>query len=178
VVPVKSRLIRDRFHELTIDFKQNFSLDFLVYDDGVAYRFRTRLPGSITIDSEEAMIDFAGDYTVYFPEEESFMTHQERLYKILPLSKITSKQMASLPALVETDEGIKVVITESDLWDYPGMYITGSEKSPNCLQGTFPCAALEEKRENDRNIRVTKRADYLAVTKGTRSFPWRVLVIA
>jgi alpha-glucosidase len=178
VVPVKSRLIRDRFNELTIDFKQDFSLDFRVYDDGIAYRFRTRLPGSITIVSEEVVMDFAGDYTVYFPEEESFMTHQERLYKILPLSKITTEQMASLPALVEINEGIKVVITESDLWDYPGMYITGSEKSPNCLQGTFPGVALEEKRENDRNIRVIKRADYLAVTKGTRSFPWRVLVIA
>jgi alpha-glucosidase len=178
VVPVKSRLIRDRFNELTIDFKKEFSLDFRAYDDGIAYRFRTRLPGSITVASEEVVIDFVGDYTVYFPEEESFMTHQERLYKILPLSKITSKQMASLPSLVETDEGIKVVITESDLWDYPGMYITGSEKSPHCLQGTFPGVALEEKRENDRNIRVTKRADYLAVTKGTRGFPWRVFVIA
>jgi hypothetical protein len=105
------------------------------------------------------------------------MTHQERLYKILPLSKITSKQMASLPALVETDEGIKVVITESDLWDYPGMYITGSEKSPNCLQGTFPGVALEEKRENDRNIRVTKRANYPAVTRGTRCHQLAMYVV-
>jgi alpha-glucosidase len=115
VVPVKSRLIRDRFNELTIDFKQDSSLDFRAYDDGIAYRFRTRLPDSITIASEEVVMDFAGDYTVYFPEEESFMTHQERLYKILPLSKITTEQMASLPALVETDKGMKIVIT-----DYPG----------------------------------------------------------
>ena len=178
VVPVKSRLIRDCYNETCLEFKGGYSLEFRVYDDGAAYRFRTQYPGKITVISEEVEVCFAGDYTVYFPEETSFMTHQERLYKVLPLSEIKPEQMASLPILVKTPGGPSVAVTESDLWDYPGMYVTGMEDSGFAVKGVFPQYALEEKRENDRNIKVTKRADYLAVTTGTRAFPWRVLVIA
>src|SRR4030065_988079 len=46
------------------------------------------------------------------------------------------------------------------------------------LYGKFPAYALAEKAQNDRDVPVTKRADFIAKTSGRRSFPWRVLIVA
>ena len=46
------------------------------------------------------------------------------------------------------------------------------------LGGTFPPYPLKEKLERDRDCKVVESADYIAVTKGTRTFPWRVMGIA
>ena len=82
------------------------------------------------------------------------------------------------PALVSTINNIKIAITESDLDDYPGMFLKGT--SCIALQGAFAPYPLEEKIvEGDYpQMVVTKRADYIAKTNGTRNFPWRVLLIA
>jgi len=56
------------------------------------------------------------------------------------------------------------------------MYLTG--ESSTSLHGLFPAVALGERQVRDRTVRVTERADYIAQTRGTREFPWRVLVIA
>ncbi len=50
----------------------------------------------------------------------------------------------------------------------------------NELTATFPKYALEDKLEknSDRNVLVTKKADYIAKVNGKRNFPWRIMVIA
>ena len=53
------------------------------YNDAVVYRFATKLPGDIEVLAEEASFRFAADHPLYFPEETSFISHQERLYKRL-----------------------------------------------------------------------------------------------
>ena len=45
VVRYRREEIRDRFNEAAIDFAGNFSLVVRAYDDGVAYRWETSLPG-------------------------------------------------------------------------------------------------------------------------------------
>jgi alpha-glucosidase len=77
---------------------------------------------------------------------------------------------------VDRKDGIKVLITEADLRDYPGMFIVGAEGDEPVLRGTFAAYPLEETQERDRTLRVTKRADYIADTHGTREFPWRVII--
>ena len=72
--------------------------------------------------------------------------------------------------------GPKVAIAESDVDDYPGLWLRGTD-GPT-LAAAFPPYPLEEKATRDRDVRVTKAADYIAVTAGTRTFPWRVLGIA
>jgi alpha-glucosidase len=69
-----------------------------------------------------------------------------------------------------------VAITDADVEDYPGLWFRGT--SGAALAATFPPVPLEEKRERDRDIKVVKAADYIAVTRGTRAYPWRALVIA
>jgi len=177
VVPRKSAEVADHYNELTLSFQKNFQLVFRAYNDGVAYRFKTSLDQqSVKVQSEQLSLNFAGDYTIYFPEEESFMTHQERIYKQLKLTDITSERFSSIPALVKTDEGTNVFISESDLQDYPGFYLQGTASQK--LTGIMPHVATEETLQTDRNYFVTKRADYIAQTAGDRSYPWRLLGIS
>ncbi len=176
VIQEKKAVIADNFNEITLTFENNFDLIFRVYDDGVAYRFQTAFDGSIDVLNEEILFQFGADYNVYFATEESFFTHQERLYEYLPLTQITRYKMCYPPALVEIREGPKVAITEADLEDYAGLYLRGTGRTS--LRGIFPAAALEERQTRDRDVRIVKRDDHIARTAGRRSFPWRVLIIA
>jgi alpha-glucosidase len=78
--------------------------------------------------------------------------------------------------LVGFDEGLKLALTESDLRDYPGLYLTGAGGSG--LIGVSPAYPVEEEQVNDRTVRVVQRADYIARTSGPRTMPWRAFVIA
>ena len=168
--------VRDRFTEERIDFVGDYSLIVRAYDDAVAYRFVTKLPGDIAVMGEDATLAFAGDYSMFFPEETSFLSHQERRYLRPRLSEIGSR-FSSLPAIVEVPGVAKVAITEADLFDYPGMDLT-SGPEVHSLKGLFPYYPVKTAMRRDRDERVTDRADYMVKTKGTRDFPWRVLVVA
>ena len=52
VVPHKNSTVTDHYRELTIRFREGFSLIFRVYDDGVAYRFATSMKGEVTVMGE------------------------------------------------------------------------------------------------------------------------------
>ena len=176
VAPTKRAEIRDRFNECRFDFRGDYSLVVRAYDDGVAYRFALRRSGEITIASEQATFRFPGDPLVYFPEETSLISHQERLYKKLRVSEIKDGQFSGLPILVAAEGGPKVAITESDLSDYPGMDLKPGPRGS--LVGMFPAYPLKTQMDRDRTENVVARADYIARTKGTRDFPWRAIVIA
>ncbi len=177
VIPEKFAIIVDHYNELTLTFKENYSIIFRAYDNGVAYCFKTSLGEKLKVISEQVTFNFTGINHVYFPEEESFFSHNERTYLHMQLDTMSAGRLASLPVLIAT-EGPKVLIAESALLDYPGMWVkTGGG---NTLNGTFPHYPLESQLQSnsDRDNPVTKYADYIANTKGDRSFPWRILAIA
>lgn len=176
VVKVKSAEIIDHGNLLILDFKAGWSLEFRAYDDGIAYRFLTAFEGVAVVENEDVRFSFAGDPHIWFPTEESFLTHSERSYEYGPISEIPETKMAHLPLLVELPDGPKLAITEADLRDYPGLYLRGT--SGPALRGVFPAAALEERQTRDRTVEVAKRHDYTARTAGTRAYPWRVVVVA
>lgn len=179
IVPVvreKRSVIRDNCNELTLEFEGGYSLVFRAYDDAAAYRWETRLKREITVEDETAAFRFAGDFPLYFQEEESFFTHSERESLLLNLSDITPERMACCPVLVDTGNGTRVAVTEAGLRDYAGMYLAGGSVA-NCLSGKFPRFVTAEKKKTDRDVEPVERADYLATTQGERSFPWRVLII-
>jgi len=189
-VQVKSATIHDRFNEMKVDFNNRYSVVFRAYDNGVAYRYETSLPGQVTVNSELVEFVFSADSHVYYPEEKGFYSHNERSYIYQPIADIGKKNLASTPALVATG-GTKLLITETDLRDYPGLWLLGNGRDR--LVGTLPQFPLVkeirhpdtlkrfEKKEGpgpDRNEPVMKRADYLAKTDGSRTYPWRILGIA
>ncbi|HOI30417.1 MAG TPA: glycoside hydrolase family 97 protein [Melioribacteraceae bacterium] len=178
VVKQKYESIQNFCNELLLSFAGGYKIIFRVYDDAVAYRFRTELNEKIRIKSELAEFNFGRDYQILFPEEKSFMSHSERLYLPLKLSEVTSERFCSLPALVNLENGIKAVITESDLEDYPGLYLSGSDENPNSLKGIFPYYPARDTVRNDRDVYVVERKDYMAETSGKRNFPWRIVAFS
>jgi alpha-glucosidase len=169
--------IRENYNELRLEMEGNYAVVFRAYNEGVAYHFETSLPQSeVKVYGEEVSLNFAGDYTAYYPLEESFFSHNERKYLPFKMSEIPPSSIASLPAVVDAANGVKVAVAESDIEDYPGLWLKGTGSSG--LAATFPHYPLQEGLERDRDYRVTETADYIAVTKGTRTYPWRLLGIA
>lgn len=176
-VPLKSARVRERYRELRLEFEDNYAIVFRVFNEGVAYRFETSLPETqVKVYEEEMKLRFNGDYTVYYPKEDSFFSHNERAFAPVQLKEISKDNLASLPALIDTKTNVKLLLAESDVEDYPGLWLRGN--GDNSLNATFPPYPLKEELRGDRNLRVSQGADYIAVTKGTRTYPWRILAVA
>lgn len=183
-VPEKRKFIPDYYNELTIRFRQPLSLIIRVYDDGLAYRFHSHLKDSITVKNEISEYRFPFNHSVYFSEvvkrenADIFHTSFEEPYQIKSLDSLSEKNLCFSPLLIAPESGPKILLTESDLEDYPGMFITGNNDLS--LLGRFAPYPLEEEITSGEfpQAIVSKRADYIARTKGTRNFPWRVLIIA
>lgn len=182
-VPEKRRIIKDIYNELTINFQKPVVVVFRVYDDGVAYRIATRFKDSITINNETAIFNFADAQAAYFAavqkreDADKFHTSFEELYPLTALDSIANDALAFSPVLLTTSSETKIAVTESDLEDYPGMFLSAPQAKT--LEGVFAPYPLEERitAGDYPQYYVTKRADYIAKTNGTRSFPWRVLMI-
>ena len=176
VVRQKFAKIRDNFNELRLDMEGGYAVVFRAYNEGVAYRFETSLPAEqVKIYGEEANFRFTSNFVVFYPQEDSFFSHNERKYLPQLLSNINPAFLATLPAVVDAEGGAKVAIAESDVEEYPGLWLHGT--GGNGLSGTFPPYPLKEQLTGDRDFRVVESADYIAVTTGKRTFPWRVLGI-
>ena len=59
--------VSDRYNELTISFRGDYSLVLRLYDDGMAYRFVTQKKGTIVVEREQADFTFPEDYTTRAP---------------------------------------------------------------------------------------------------------------
>jgi alpha-glucosidase len=172
----KAARLKERYHELRLELAGGYAVVFRAYDEGVAYRFETSVPrAEVKVAEEEVSLRFAGDWAVYFHQEQGFFSHNERHYVRRPLKELAPDALASTPAVIDAD-GVKMAVADSDIDDYPGLWLRGT--AGNGLDGTFPPYPLEEKLERDRDFKVTRAADFIAATKGTRTFPWRVLGIA
>jgi len=181
----KKDTVEDNYTQLTLNCNGDYGVIFRAYNDGVAYRFFTKKKDSIIIQSEEADFNFTDDEYAYIPYSNQPHNHDkyecsfENTYQHIKLSQFVKDTVAFAPVLVELANNKKAVITEADLEDYPGMFLTNG-KILTGLSGDFAPYVLEDKQggHNDLQAYVTKRADYIARTNGTRSFPWRVVVIS
>lgn len=186
-VKQKSKDVIESYNELLLQFENGQSITFRAFEQGVAYRFGVKKSGSIEVTDESAIFNFVGDHQVLFPEETSFISHNERLYLPKKLSEISAEQFASLPLLVDVahnkSSSTKLVITETGLRDYPGMWLKGNVG--HSLMGIFPHQVLksELKENSDRNENILARANYLSKSKvdaesTEKHFPWRVIAVA
>ncbi|GHT32269.1 retaining alpha-galactosidase [Bacteroidia bacterium] len=178
----KSKVV-DCYNQLLLQCAGNYSLEFRVYDDGVAYRFASNRKGELTVKSEEANFNFAGDYKAFVPyindmrEGERYSYSFESFYDEIKLSEMKKDSLAIVPLLVDLGNGKKAVILEGGVEDYPGLFLIVNPEMHTGLKGELAPYPLEGK-QSGINFIPTKRADYLAKTTGKRTFPWRAVVIS
>ena len=184
VVREKRSEIPDIYNQLILKFNNRFELSFRVYDDGVAYRFASSLPGEITVVNEQAEFNFTpGTIALYpqvskRPDADIFHTSFEEPYMKAKLDTIPIELLAFTPVLLQPEGLPKVLITDSDIKDYPGMFLEKGNSAG--FRGKFAPYPLKEIVSGGefKQKQVVERAHYIARTKGTRTFPWRVIVIA
>ena len=175
---VKNKIDSAYYNELIINFKKNLTLNFRVYNSGFAYRIESDINKNIKVISEPIELKFPKKSRVWFPKEESMLSHNERLYIDTILEYIEDNSFASLPILIQTQTKKNLLITEADLYDYPGMFL---EKKDNGLHSKFP-QAVKYIKENTKSVGrspiIEEEYEYIAKTYGVRTFPWRVFIIA
>lgn len=175
-VPLKYSSVKNLYNGLILTFKGNFAVEFRAFDDGIAYRFITAKKGELEVLSEQFAVHFPDNYLLHVQQNNGFKTAYEEPYQhIESASWKPADKMANLPLLVDTKKQYKILISESDLSDYPALFLKGT--GSNGMQGVFPQVPLEFGPDGDRSLKILKSADYIAKTSGTRNFPWRYFVI-
>ena len=176
VVPLKYSKVNNRYNQLLLTFK-DYSVEFRAFDDGIAYRFITSQKGDVEVMGEEFAINFPSDYLLHLQQPGGFKTSCEEPYTHIQSNTWKPEdKMAILPALIDTKKDYKILISESDLTDYPCMFLKGT--GANGIVSTFPKTPLAFAEDGDRSLKITEEADYIAKTKGTRNYPWRYFVIS
>ena len=165
------------YNYLTISYG-SILLELRAFDEGVAYRWRThKVKGSYTVTGEQADFTFPQDFYAYLPhstnpEKPEAMAFQAT-FDVAPISRQKSL-LAFLPATIDC-KSAKVTLLESDLRDYPGMFITPKGVR---LKAEFPKYPKTMKYHDWRHMTyVADTEDYLARCEGSRTFPWRVISI-
>lgn len=171
----KQSRIRDSYNELLLTFEDGFSVHFRVYNNGFAHRLVTNYDENITVSDEWFDLEFPDESQTWYPVEESFFSSNERNYTHGLMDTLSTGTLASLPALFGTSNGHKVIVMESALHDYAGMWLF---KTENGISASFPRYPDKVRRFTDRYEEVVTRKSWIARTSGSRSFPWRILGIA
>ena len=182
----RSSTVRDHYNGLTLKMRDNWSVEFRVYDDGVAYRFATTAKDPFEIASEQADYRFPTDCAVTVPYvrdnagsiDAQWHNSFENVYTETTLSKLDSGRLIFLPAVVHANDGMNICFTETNLDDYPGMYLYNGDGGTS-LEGRFAPYPLrcEPGGYNNIEVLVKERADYIARIEGPRTLPWRIAVV-
>jgi alpha-glucosidase len=174
----KSEIYRNCYNELTINFKSKLSITFRLFNEGLAYRFITSGKDSLTITKENLQIGFSETDSVRYQSNASFSSAYESPYEFRKVSELKADNFCNLPVLIQKQTGKFVMITESDLYSYPGLWMRGTGKSE--LTGTNPPfpEKLSYSGNPYSNGQVAETFDYIARVSGSRSFPWRIFAVA
>ena len=178
-IPVgKASQARDHHRELVVALEETapphrrLELAFRAFDDGVAFRYQ--LPAqdalaSFVLADELTRLSFPGDPTARALPLESYTTAYEAYYETVPVSSLGPDQLIALPLLMEHERGdgpsIWMALTEADLTDYAGMYVSGVDGQRGTLASMLSP--------------LPGRTDGAKVLGGAPfDSPWRVLMIA
>ena len=176
VVPLKFSTVKDEYNQLLLIFKGDYSIEFRAYNDGIAYRFITNKKTEVEVLGEDFVVNFPTDYLLHLQQPGSFKTAYEENYTHIESKEWkASDRMSVLPVLIDTKKQYKILISESDLSDYPCLFLKGT--GSNGMQSIFPKVSLEFGDDGDRSVKLLKEADYIAKTSGKRNYPWRYFVI-
>ena len=176
-------------NETFVDFGE-WGVRLAARNDGVAYRFETKMPGKVKVNCEKAEVNVPDAdlrscvyQTGWFGGEECVPT-VGRIGDILHEEQ--GKKMIYLPLMYTLADDTTVAVTDADVRDYPVWYLKRAEDGCGVpLESVFAGWPVKTHRHgNDgqvavggRWVRVDEYADYLVETEGTRTFPWRAFIL-
>jgi alpha-glucosidase len=106
------------------------------------------------------------------------ISHYERMYLKTTIDSIKSDDFCSLPVLFQKEGGVNLFFSEADLFDYPNLFLRKANDNEQ-FKAIFPHVVLSiDIKDSDRNERITSEAEYIALTSGNRTFPWRIFALA
>lgn len=184
----KKATVDDVYNFLTLEFK-GYNVEFRAFDNGVAYRFiSTVKSGEFTVTDELTEFNFAEDWTAWVPYVKSddgktfkqqFVNSFENTYEHIHLSRMNPAKLAFLPMTVDAADGVKIVITESDLSCYPGMFLNGQgSKGLKSVRAPYPIGLRPNGVYVYQDMDYADYADYIAKVEAGQKFPWKVIGIA
>ncbi len=175
--------IDEKYNATTFDFKGGWSVEFRAYNDGIAYRFISNQKKPLVIKDEGVEYNFPSDATAYVPyaigrKDDPYFNSFENEYAKVKLSEVDKNKIAFLPLVVDLGNKVKVCITESDLEQFPGLYMVAGD-NPKGLKGNHAPYPKTKKQggHNELQMVVQEREDFIAKTDGRRTFPWRVAIV-
>ena len=175
LLPLKYSEVENRYTLLSMEMKGGYAVDFRLYNDGIAFRMRTSLPGEIEVMQENTVFQLAEDCDLVLQQPGGFKTSCEENYSIVKSQAWKAEdRMSELPVLI-MGKNQKILLSEFDLCSYPGLFLKGN--GDNSLSAIQPKVPLAYEDDGDRSHRILKEADYIAKTSGTRNFPWRYLLM-
>ncbi len=182
----KKDRVKEQYNELKLQFK-TYDLIFRAYDAGIAYRIVSKSKIPFKVLSEVAEFAFPADWNMFVPYvrpriktfEGQFFNSFENVYKDEKISAWDREKLAFLPLMVQAPQGYKINIMESDLMDYPGMYLYNSN-GDTTLEARFARypKEIEQGGHNMLQGLVKSREDYMAECEPAASFPWRIINIS
>lgn len=181
----KKAKIRDCYNEMTLTYP-SYKVIIRAYDEAVAYRFASISKKPFKVVNEQARIAMGCDCDAHIPYvrkegsyEKQFFNSFENTYTDSKISAWDGSRLAFLPLTMENVNGCTVCITESDLRDYPGMYVTNTD-GDNSLETVFAPVpkTCEQGGHNMLQSLVKDSEMYIASCDGAREFPWRIINVA
>ena len=166
------------YNELEIKFRSSFAITFRAFNEGLAYRLSSALKDSLTIYRENLNLHFEAGDLARFQSSPTFSSAYETPYEHLSLSAIEKGKLCSMPFLVEKQNGTFVMITEADLYNYPGLWLKGSgEPQLSAVNAAYPKTLSYEGSLYGQG-QVSETHNYIAKVQGTRTYPWRIIALA
>lgn len=172
------------YNYLSLRYEGNYTLQVRAYNDGIAYRFVTSFPDNINITNETVQYNFVGEAQAIIPWRRNdpqtidpYESSFENQYSVQNIGEYGENEgrLAFLPVLVRSQNWGNILLTESDVEDYPGMFVKLSDRG---FEAVFP-PVPEGKTVNFRGVERPERyTDHIATTTGSRSFPWRIIAYA
>lgn len=175
--------VDDTYNHITLLMRGEWSLEFRAYDEGVAYRFCTNLKGEISVAEEVVEWQMSQDWPLVIPycrpRGDKYESSFESQYTWEPTSKAKEhNELAFLPVLIDVEKKGKLLLMEADVEDYPGLFVSAATEGVG-LKGIATPLPTDFRKNNTGAKRPNGyHSDLVAITSGTRTFPWRIVAWA
>ena len=160
-------------------------------NDGVAYRFETKLKGKVRVVWESAPLVIPDPAARCWFSTTQYSGCEEVIPQAVAAGEACTgtNKFAYLP-FAYTLGGKYVAVVESDVFDYPILNLAREAKGDGPVEFSSTFSRWPKSRQRiggwgeqvvetgGRWIRLTGFEDYLVETEGTRTFPWRGFVLA